>query len=50
VLEWFIFDAATFDRIFYQNKALRRDYEDWKNGRKARSGTDFFMKTSQSHF
>jgi adenine-specific DNA-methyltransferase len=44
VQEWYIFDASHFDRLFYQNKALRKEYEDWKNGRKARSGTDFFYE------
>ncbi|MFM9947933.1 MAG: Eco57I restriction-modification methylase domain-containing protein [Saprospiraceae bacterium] len=44
IYDWYIFDAATFDRQFYQNKALRKAYEDWKNGRKAQSTTDFFYK------
>jgi adenine-specific DNA-methyltransferase len=44
IYEWYIFDAATFDRLFFQNKTLVRDYEDWKNGRKIQSTTDFFYK------
>jgi len=44
IYDWYIFDAATFDRQFYQNKTLQKAYEDWKNGRKAQSTTDFFYK------
>jgi len=44
IYDWYLFDAATFDRHFYQNQNLRKAYEDWKNGRKAQSTTDFFYK------
>ena len=44
IYDWYIFDAATFDRLFYQNKQLRKEYEDWKNGRKAQPTTDFFYR------
>lgn len=44
IYEWYIFDAAIFDRHFYQNKKLLKDYEDWKNGRKAQNTTDFFYR------
>lgn len=44
IYEWYIFDAAIFDRYFYQNKKLLKDYEDWKNGRKAQNTTDFFYR------
>lgn len=44
IYEWYFFDAATFDRYFYQNKKLLKDYEDWKNGRKAQNTTDFFYR------
>ena len=29
--EWFIFDAVDFEKIFYQNKTLLRDFSDWSN-------------------
>ncbi len=44
IYDWYLFDAAVFDRHFYQNKILRKAYEDWKNGRKAQGTTDFFYK------
>lgn len=44
IYEWYIFNAADFDRLFYQNKKLRKEYEDWKLGRKAQITTDFFYK------
>ncbi|MEZ4931159.1 MAG: hypothetical protein R2788_03375 [Saprospiraceae bacterium] len=28
IYEWYVFDATDFDRLFYQNKKLRKDYED----------------------
>ncbi len=44
VYEWYIFEGATFDRLFFQNKALVREYEKWRNGQKVQSTTDFFYK------
>lgn len=44
IYEWYIFDAASFDRLFYQNKKLLKEYTDWKNGRKTQSTTDFFYR------
>ncbi|MBN7810808.1 Eco57I restriction-modification methylase domain-containing protein [Algoriphagus sp. H41] len=42
--EWFIFDALTFDRLFAQNKALVKQFEDFDAGRLADIKTDFFYK------
>jgi adenine-specific DNA-methyltransferase len=50
IYEWYIFNAADFDRLFYQNKRLRKEYEDWKLGRKAQSTTDFFYKEVAAPF
>jgi tRNA1(Val) A37 N6-methylase TrmN6 len=50
IYEWYIFNAADFDRLFYQNKKLRKEYEDWKLGRKAQSTTDFFYKEVAAPF
>lgn len=40
--EWFIFEAALFDNLFYKSPALMKDFKDWKNGRKNRPDRDFF--------
>jgi len=42
--EWFIFDATTFDRLFAQNKAFVKQFQDFEAGRLADSKTDFFYK------
>lgn len=44
IYEWYVFDAAVFDKTFYQNRPLRRDYEHWRDGRKTQSTTDFFYR------
>lgn len=38
----FLFDAADFERLFYRNKSLLREYRDWREGRKTDNTTDFF--------
>ena len=40
--DWYIFDAADFERFFYDNKKLRKSYEDWNNGVLVGSNTDWF--------
>ncbi|MFN8394073.1 MAG: TaqI-like C-terminal specificity domain-containing protein [Bacteroidia bacterium] len=40
--DWYIFDAITFDRAFFSKGSLRKDYTDWKEGRKSGSTTQFF--------
>ena len=42
--EWFIFDAATFDRLFAQNKMLVKQFADFESGRLSDTRTDFFYK------
>jgi adenine-specific DNA-methyltransferase len=44
VYDWYIFDAAVFDKYFYQNKQLRKDFQLWNEGRKTQNTTDFFYK------
>jgi adenine-specific DNA-methyltransferase len=44
VHEWFVFDALEFDRVFYRNSLLRKEFTDWSGGRKASSHTDFFYR------
>lgn len=42
--EWFIFDVNLFDRLFAQNKSLVNQFNDFENGRLAKTKTDFFYK------
>lgn len=42
--EWFIFNAAIFDRLFAQNKNLVKQFNDFEAGRLADTKTDFFYK------
>ncbi len=44
IYEWFIFDAAHFDRIFAQNKNLVKQFNEFENGRLSETKTDFFYK------
>ncbi|WP_420150077.1 DUF7149 domain-containing protein [Spirosoma sp.] len=34
VYEWFIFDAALIDRLFYRNAHLTKEYKAWSSGQK----------------
>lgn len=33
--EWFVFDSDDFDRLFWRNTALRKDFRAWAAGQKA---------------
>lgn len=44
VYQWFIFDAADFERLFYRNSRLVKDYKSWRDGRKTSPTTDFFYQ------
>jgi hypothetical protein len=44
VHEWYIFDAHEFDRLFFRNAQLKKDFTDWAAGRKIGASTDFFYK------
>lgn len=48
--EMYVFEASDFERAFYQNKALRKDFEDWAAGKKSDSTTDFFYKEIAAKF
>lgn len=48
--EWFVFDATIFDRLFYKNTVLTKDYNDWKNKRKTNDTTDFFYTDIAAQF
>lgn len=42
VFEWFIFDAALIDRLFYRNAHLTREYKAWASGQKVSRNNDLF--------
>ena len=42
IYEWYIFDAADFDRYFYRDKGLIRQYRDWEANRLSSARTDAF--------
>jgi len=48
--EFFIFDAHEFERKFYQNKRLVKDYLDFVNGRKTSTKTSFFYSEIASEY
>ncbi len=40
--QWFIFRAADFNRLFYDNARFRKQYEDWKNNQLINHNTSLF--------
>jgi hypothetical protein len=42
--EWYIFDAADFERFFFGNQKLIKSYKDWKEGTLPGMGTDWFYQ------
>jgi very-short-patch-repair endonuclease/tRNA1(Val) A37 N6-methylase TrmN6 len=42
--EWYIFDAGVFEKLFAQNKALLKQFNDFEAGRLSGTTTDFFYK------
>jgi adenine-specific DNA-methyltransferase len=40
--EWFIFESNTFERLFYKNSKLLKDFKDWKDGKKVSRTNDLF--------
>jgi len=45
VFEWFIFDAAWFEKMFAQNKAFVKQFTDFEEGRLSGITTDFFYNS-----
>jgi len=41
-IEWFIFNATEFERIFYQNKQLQKNFIDWNNGKLVSKNKEWF--------
>ena len=50
VYEYFIFDAQEFEQKFYQNKKLKKEFQDFEDGRKTSHKTDFFYSEIASLF
>ena len=44
IYEWFIFDSNLFEKLFAQNKALIKQFNEFENGSLAGKTTDFFYK------
>ena len=44
IYEWFIFDVSVFERLFAQNKAFVKQFEDFEAERLADPRTDFFYR------
>lgn len=42
--QWFVFDAALFEKLFAQNKDLVKQFNDFEAGRLSGKTTDFFYK------
>ena len=42
--EWFIFDAADFEKLFFENKQLQKEFNDWSNNKKTNKTTNLFYK------
>ena len=48
--QWFIFDAADFEKLFVENKAFVKTYRDFAAGRLAGTKTDFFYTSLAKPF
>ncbi len=44
VQEWYVFDAKLFEKLFYENKALLKEYRSWSTGQKTSGNTSLFYK------
>ena len=44
IYEWYIFDAADFERFFFCNKKLVKSYKDWNDGLLVSANTDWFYQ------
>jgi len=50
IYEYFIFDAQEFERIFYSNSKLIKEYKNFADDRLVSSNTDFFYKEIASKY
>ena len=44
IYEWYIFDAAEFERLVFENKSLQKEYQEWKNKTYGISKTEWFYQ------
>lgn len=44
IYEWYIFDAADFERFFFGNHKLVKSYKDWNDGLLVSANTDWFYQ------
>ncbi len=44
IYEWYIFDAADFERFFFHNQRLVKSYKDWNEGLLVSTNTDWFYQ------
>lgn len=44
IYEWYIFDAADFERFFFGNQKLVKSYKDWNDGLLVSANTDWFYQ------
>lgn len=44
IYEWYVFDAAHFERFFFENKKLVNSYKDWNDGFLVGANTDWFYQ------
>lgn len=48
--EWYVFDAADFEKHVYQNKTLTQQYADWREGRLGAGETGWFYREIAAPF
>ncbi len=49
-IDWFVFNVTEFERIFYQNKALVKNFNDWYNGHLESKNKDWFYTSVAKPF
>ncbi|ABQ25918.1 class I SAM-dependent DNA methyltransferase [Geotalea uraniireducens] len=50
IFEWYIFDAADFERFFFGNAKLVKSYKDWNDGLLVGANTDWFYQEIAKDF
>ena len=50
IFEYFIFDAQIFEKLFFNNSKLKKEFIDFENGVKSGTKTDFFYKEIASKY
>lgn len=50
IFEWYIIDAAYFERVFFGNKKFVKQYEEWRDGKKVTKDTNLFYNEIANPF